>query len=197
VARPKALTGAPLHRISEVIPSRTPLIDTIRLRGPIIEHRLSKESYVHSRGPDGVYEERFTSGRQNLPHFQLHVRVLHGNYEAVIERSLPTMQFGHNANAVDVMTATRLVGVLYEEAADHVKWAVPVEQLRISRLDVDRDFTGVNDLDFLLRGLATLSVARSGNAKPVARLGQRRRTYAVPYGGALSWAVIRQAHPVK
>lgn len=151
-------------QIPEVIPAGIPLIDTIRVSGQITAHSLPWESVSRGHGSDGVYSERFTSGRVDLPHCRLLVRHLYGNYEAVIEQSLPTLQYGHNADPVDVLTAQHLIGLLHEEAADHVEWAVPAEQLRVSRLDVDRDFTGVDDLDPLLRGLGDLHVARSGNA---------------------------------
>jgi hypothetical protein len=142
-----------------------PLIDTIRFSGYIHEHRVPHWQMKRTVDLNGEFADRFTTTQVATEDFNLLVRVTHdGMTEAVIERSLPTLEFGHNIEAVDVSTAARLVHGLYDKAAEFVDWAVDVGELRVRRLDLDRDFDGIEHLDHLLRGLARLHVPRTQNA---------------------------------
>jgi hypothetical protein len=142
-----------------------PLIDTIRLSGPIHKHMIPHWQMKISVDDNGEIQDRFTSTRVNTGDFELQVRVArNGEMEAVVERSLPTLRYGHNIDAVNVSTAVRVVNDIYDRASDFVEWAVDVDELRIRRLDLDRDFDGVAHLDHLLRGLARLHVPRTANS---------------------------------
>ena len=157
---------------------KTLLIDTIRLAGPIIRHMIPHEQVRRTVDHNGEVEEHFTSTRVNPGDFEIWVRVARdGTMEAVIERSLPTFANGHNIIAVSVPTAAHLVTDLYRRAKDFVEWAVDVGDLRITRLDLVRDFDAVIHLDWLLRGLARIQVPRTGNPSVYSDSG---------HGGALT-----------
>jgi hypothetical protein len=114
---------------------------------------------------NGECEQHFTSTRVSTNNFDIQVRnARNGQMEAVIEHSLPTMLYGHNIEAVDVSTAIGLVNDIYRQASDWVEWAVDVGDLRLRRLDADRDFDGVDHLDPLLGGLSRIHVPRTANS---------------------------------
>jgi len=143
----------------------TPLIDTIRLTGPVLGHTIRQWQIRISVDDNGEMEDHFTSARESMGDSMLRVRVAHnGVMEAVIERSLPTMKYGHNIDAVGLVTAARLVKDLYDRASAWVEWAVDFDGLRVGRLDLARDFDGVDHLDPLLRGLAQIHVPRTKNS---------------------------------
>ncbi|WP_270886267.1 phage/plasmid replication domain-containing protein [Pedococcus sp. 5OH_020] len=135
----------------------------MRVSGPIDRHRIAEERFRRSVDRQGEVRDTFTSTQVPLIDGQLDVRMTPTGLRAVIERSLPTLAYGHNLDPVSVRTAVRLVSDLYGQAAEFVDWGVDVHDLRITRLDLDRDFAEVAHLDRVLRGLARIHVPRTAN----------------------------------
>ncbi len=141
------------------------LIDTLTFTGPISGHRAASTRRRQDVDANGVVEEWFVSADVELPDGRLRIEVCRGDrakMRARVERSLPTMAFGHNRVAVSVEQAWALVIRLYEQADEFVDWQVPPSDLSVQRLDLARDFRRIEHLDRLLTGLARLRVTRSG-----------------------------------
>ncbi|GEL95296.1 hypothetical protein [Cellulomonas composti] len=135
---------------------------------------------MHSVDDNGEVHERVTSNTCALPDVDLLVRHTPRGMEAVLERSLPTLVRGHNITSLDASEAVEAIRYLYEQAAEVVDWADDLGALRITRLDLDRDFTDVTALSPLLYNLARLPARRTHTTRlhvaPGGAVGLERAT---------------------
>jgi hypothetical protein len=145
-------------------PLNEPLIDTIRVEGEITGHRMPSFSILRTVDRDGVMHDRYTGSRAHLRDAELRVRTRGGQQFAAIERSIPNLLRGDNVIPATLAEAMTAIEDLYGEAATLVDWAVDARGLRLCRLDVDRDFSGVDSVHQLLTGLSALAVPRTSVA---------------------------------
>jgi len=180
--------------IIELAVGDVPLIDTIRVRGHIRDHDLHDCRWRRVGDPDGTINDSFVAAETALTDGRLRVESRNGCLSAVIERSLPTMASGHNLHALSLERAIPLIGALYEQAAMYVDWAESATDLSVTRLDLDRDFDNVYDLDRLLTGLAQIPVSRARNAETY-RDNEHGEALTIVRGVPNSWrAMIYDKH---
>jgi len=82
-----------------------------------------------------------------------------GGWEAWLEFSAPKIGTGSNVHALPLREAVEVGREVYREAGCVVTWMDDYEHLRTNRLDLDRDFEGVEHQVPLLSGLAKLRAA--------------------------------------
>lgn len=155
-------------------------VDTVRLVGRVADHSIKRWRSLSTVDVEGVVHERITSNSSPLPDADLLVRHTTRGMEAVIERSLPNMRWGHNMFALSAGEAVAAITELHDQASQVVDWIDDARQLRITRLDLDRDFSRVTALDAILSGLARLPVRRAAVAtlhiSPHGAIGLERGT---------------------
>lgn len=150
-------------------------IDTITVRGPVLDHDLpiSRITRVLDSGT-GEVTEHFTSASAELNGgLHLHVRPMFGRVYGSCEFSVPTYLQGHNRNPASVEATLDAARSFYRESSGLLTWACEVDDLLLSRIDLVRDLYDVEHLGVMLDGLHTLAVPReSFNCR-----------YADPLGG--------------
>jgi len=158
-ARP---TNSPTNLALSATHTGLPLIDTVRVRGRITSHCIRVERFKRAVLNTGEFSEYFTSARQDmLSGTRIEVSTRGSLLYAAMERSLPNLLRGNNVIAVTVEQAHQAITDLYEEAAAFVDWDCKPWDLEVSRLDLPRDFDGIDCLDQLLGGLSRLRVPRT------------------------------------
>jgi hypothetical protein len=162
------LDGARLTNRSKNTPkSGVPLVDTIKVSGLIHGFHMPEHLVKRRITSDGEFSDEVVYAKVPLPsggRIIVH-RAQHGELRGSLERSLPTMLDGINLQPVSVDVVPSLVAHLQDQASEWVEWQDEAADLRVSRLDLDRDFVGVEHLDHLLRRLANLRVPRLGNPR--------------------------------
>lgn len=127
----------------EIAPSanRHAGIDTLRVRAPLARAPSLDHFDSVSTRRDPERGQVDAAGEVWLSRYpvRLHVELWRGAF-AWFEHSLPNLVHGTNVIPLDVAEALRATEVVYMEALDFVDWAVAPEDMRVMRLDVDRDF---------------------------------------------------------
>jgi hypothetical protein len=160
------LHGARLSNRSKNTPlSGVSLIDTVKVSGPIRDFDIREQLLRRSISQDGEFTDVVVFADQDLRRGGRVTiyRTRTGELGASVEGSLPKMLHGHNLNPVSVRQARLLIAELHGEASRWVDWRGSAADLRVSRIDLDQDFTGVDDVDHLLSHLARLRVPRIGS----------------------------------
>lgn len=134
-----------------------PLLDTVRLRGPAEPLTLGSwgERRISGDGEVASAKTRLPSGVTLFLHAQREPD------EASFEFSVPRLLRGHNGQGVDVAATLGAIDRLYTEAQPYLQWGTDVEGLRVQRLDMPRDFAGVEGIPGLLRRFQYVPVPRS------------------------------------
>jgi hypothetical protein len=135
-------------------------VDTIRLRGRV-KDADSIERMAHLRS-SRLYDDKgegrmvLTAGTDTLRSgARCGVDIANqGAPEAWVEFSAPKVGTGSNVVALPLAAALDVARDVYDEAGDVVDWVTPFDQLRVQRLDLDRDFEDVQQQGPLLSALA-------------------------------------------
>jgi hypothetical protein len=141
----------------------TAMIDTMRVAGRISGHSIDASRFRGGTDRNGRFHYTFTSATGKLDAAVIQVRDTPRGLEAVVERSLPDLMFGHNLIPVTIDQAMVTVADLHRQASSFVNFIDEPHELRIDRLDLDRGFDGVYHPHHLLTHLAQLSVPRTAN----------------------------------
>lgn len=146
-------------------------IDTIRLEGPakpVGRVRVGREHQT-TRLAEGT-----VSTLQRIPlgfGAVLERRHHHDAHQVTaLEASLPRQVRDHNIQASPLPEAKDVIHRLYEEAKAYVEWYVPVEQLAVRRLDLVRDFHGVDMLPALAHSWSRIVIPQETSAEGRPRL---------------------------
>ncbi len=139
---------------------QAPGIDTVRLSGPVsgtdwvgtMADKVTETSIVDA--VTGEVERWFMWVQGDLP---FKIEVSGDTTTLVTECSLPRRRNGSNMFPLTANHARDEVLDVYHYFDPHAGWRVPVEALRVRRLDATVDFTGVTDLPRLLAALASVS----------------------------------------
>ena len=131
-----------------------PLIDTIRLRGPVSDYDPSTIRLTRRADPKtGVIVEDGAAAVYVLaPGTRLRVDHLSGHSMASWEFSAPRALRGENTRGATVSELTEAVEWLFGEASQWVTWSVKPEDLRVMRLDLVNDIR-VGDVPSVLGAL--------------------------------------------
>ena len=148
---------------ADVLPP--PGIDTIAVRGPVDPDCIRSLRVQRVRRVvdfiTGEIAEFETSGQDLLPgDVTLIVDQRFGPAEGRIELSVPKLLNGHNATSVSLQEAMQVVRDLHRHADRMVGWLCNADDLRVTRVDVVRDFADVPDAGLLLTMLAFVPVQR-------------------------------------
>jgi hypothetical protein len=131
-------------------------VDTIRVRGAIREipdpNRFRGWKALQDR--EGAWITS-TLHRELVSGVTLYVERRNGP-ASFFELSVPRAVRSSNRIASPTTEALSTVERVYDEASRYVDWCTPAGLLRIMRLDTVLDFTGVDDIRPLLRGLRDL-----------------------------------------
>lgn len=169
-------------------PDRLAMIDTIKVAWPIKDHWLTNFRFKRTVSRDGEYADLFTFGSESLKDALLQVRNCNQGLQASIERSVPSIIHGHNLHPATIEKAKAVVADLYDQASEYVEFACDPLDGRVTRLDLDRGFVGVEHPEHLLTGLARLRVSRSANPRLYYNEGAltlERRTTSRTWGAVL------------
>ena len=167
-------------------------VDTVRLRGPVRDAGAMGR-LRHLRLVDGVV----VGGSEVLPSgARLSLDSLNGGkVEASVEFSAPKVALRSNVVPLPLRHVPAVCRQVVDEAAGFAgEWAVPFGDLRVTRLDVDRDFVDVDHAGPLLAALSKLRVAYNSPTRyfPDPERGNAANSVARS-GGALGGDAVRQA----
>lgn len=129
-------------------------IDTLRVRAPLARAPSLDDfdGIVTTRDFDRGHVEATAVVKLERSRVRLHVDLRHGPF-AWFEHSLPNLVHGTNLRALPVVDAVRATETIYMEALSFVEWAVPLDDLRVMRLDADRDFLSELPISTLLEAI--------------------------------------------
>ena len=135
-------------------------LDTVRLSGPIggTDWATSMaDSITETQTVDCVTGEVERWSMWVPGDLPFKIEVSGADATLVFECSLPRRRTGTNLRPLPADEARHEVADLYEYFDHHAGWLCPVPALRVRRLDVTVDFTGVTALPTLLPALASVS----------------------------------------
>lgn len=140
-------------------------VDTIAVRGPV--HPDSAAAFPTQRfrrtldPVTGECLDELTSARgwSESPRW-LCISTRTGQTEAYIEFSVPRQVRGDNRRPALCQETVTAVRDAYTDAADLVDWLCPVEDLKVARIDLARDFRQVEHAPLLLAGLESVPARR-------------------------------------
>lgn len=165
-------------------------LDTVRIRGEVA--RMPDPRAFDSSRTTNLDTGVLTTSMATVMEsgITLHVDHQWGHW-AWWEASVPNVLRGRNTIAASLNEVIDLTASIYNEARAWVTWSLPLEDLRIARLDSVRDFRGVHQIPDLLEGLRCLSLpyrtptrgwdADSGMTLSLARGPRSRRWMARLY----------------
>jgi hypothetical protein len=138
-------------------------VDTIRLRGRVRDAhamkrlgRIRAARLLEARGPVDADGFTLVAGSDVLRSgARIEVDIANqGVPEAAVEFSAPKVATGSNVVALPLDQALDVARSVYDEASELVDWETPFEQMRVNRIDVDRDFEQVDHAGPLLAALS-------------------------------------------
>lgn len=144
------------------------LVDTIRISGAIADHRCRLERRVttNDRSTGEIVSDRLGQMRFAWDGAQCGVEEANGKPRAWFELSVPKRVRGHNVHGANESETHEVIRQFYDSLGSHwVDWDVDLQGLRVRRLDVVRDFSGVGDIASILDGLAVLPASRTGSPR--------------------------------
>ncbi len=184
-------------------PWKTPLpgfgVDTVRLRGPATDELLAQlpdKRYRQScDGATGLITEAQRSGYTVIPVGATTVRVQadrrSGSPEVAVEFSAPSMTEGHNRHPLPVALLSDVAATVWAKLNEELSGLPAFDRLRLTRIDLDRDFTAVSAIPDTLWATAQRPASRcrtdrlergaSGHWQSLSR-GNKGSWLAVAYG---------------
>lgn len=133
-------------------------VDTIRLRAPVRDFAAAAGRMAERRsrtGLDGV--ERVIEASSRLPGgARVKVDQLREVPECAVEFSAPKVATGSNVIPLSLPATLDVAREVVAQVDELVGFKVPFEQMRVQRIDLDRDFEDVDNIGPLLSALSRL-----------------------------------------
>jgi len=114
-------------------------IDTLSVMAEVVDYDIESFTYTRYRQTDQhdhltSASTRFASG------LTIQLQRWHQKFVARFECSIPRVRYGNNLKVATADETLEVVQGLRSQASDLVKWAEPVDNFSIMRIDITRDF---------------------------------------------------------
>lgn len=165
-ARGYPASSSPTYRRTEPSNFEPVGVDTVTIRGALTDYDDRQVRLLRRVDADGVLYERVTGTRYDLPSgIALTVDFWNNQRpDGRVEFSVPRYLHRTNLVPASVSDVRDALDMIYADSADFVRWAGPPDTLRVTRLDLARDFKGVTEIPRLLDRLHLTRGQRAGKS---------------------------------